>query len=292
MEDLQITAFTQMMNTVNAGDAPGYARLYAQDAVITIYGGVELNGREAIEQYEVELMREFPGVRFALYSVCQNGEFAVVHYGVNGKTSGGQSMGHEGLLFYRFDQAGLIEDERRYLDSLTPMAQLGMFGAGRARDLPKLPTKLKAYVAKASPDEMKNVALVKANLLAVDEKNEASFLSSISEDAVLDEMILPQPFIGKQNIRAWFETWTSAVPDATTEIINILGVGDFVLVETIAHGKLKGPLGLLKGSNKPFAVHRAAIVQVKAGKINLISAFMNGKELAEAIGQWPLAIGK
>ena len=31
-------------------------------------------------------------------------------------------------MFYRFDPTGLIVEERRYLDSLTPMAQLGLLG--------------------------------------------------------------------------------------------------------------------------------------------------------------------
>jgi hypothetical protein len=60
MEDRQIMALTEMVNAVNVGDAKRYAGLYAQDAVITIYGSGELKGRGAIEQHEVELLREFP----------------------------------------------------------------------------------------------------------------------------------------------------------------------------------------------------------------------------------------
>jgi hypothetical protein len=95
--------------------------------------------------------------------------------GVNGRTPGGQLMGHEGLLFYGFDLAGLIEQERRYLDSLTPMAQMGMLGATPARPLPKLPTELKAYVAKGSPNETENVALVRASFGALDRRTKRRF---------------------------------------------------------------------------------------------------------------------
>jgi ketosteroid isomerase-like protein len=292
MEDRQITALNEMMNAVNAGDAKRYARLYARDAVITIYGGGELKGRGAIEQYEVNLLREFPGTRLAFYSVWQKGALVVVHYGVNGRTSGGQSMGHEGLLFYRFDPSGLIEQEHRYLDSLTPMVQMGMLGATPARAMPKLPTGLKVHVARSSPEEEVNIAIVTASFTALDSKNEPAFLATIAADAVLDELMLPQPFIGERNVKAWFETWTTAVPDATTEITSILGVGEFVLLEAVVRGTLKGPFGRLVASNKPFSVHRAAIVQVKHGKLNRVSGFMNGKELAEAVGQWPPAIGK
>lgn len=293
MERRQVTAVTEMMHAVNAGDAKGYARLYAQDAVITIHGSGELKGRGAIEQHEVELLREFPGARLAFHAIWQKGPLAVVHYAVNGRTRGGRSMGHEGLLFYRFHPSGLIEDEHRYMDSLTPMAQLGLLGdALPARPLPTLPTELKAHVAKGSAHENENVAMVTASFAALDSKDEPAFLSSVAEDAVLDELIDPQPLVGKRNVRAWFERWTGAVADASFEITSILGIGEFVLVETVVRGTLKGPLGRLSAANKEFAVHRAAIVQVRDGKLTRISVFMNGKELAVAVGQWPLPVGK
>jgi len=292
MEDRQVTALTEMMRAVNAGDAKGYARLYARDAVITIHGGGGLEGRGAIEEYEVGLLREFPGARLGFYSVWQKGPVAVVHYAVNGRTPGGQAMGHEGLLFYRFQPSGLIQEERRYLDSLTPMAQLGALGPRPARPLPTLPGEMKAHVATGSPKESESVALVRAVFAALDSKNETAFLSSVAEDAILDEMIETQPFVGKANVKAWFERWTAAVPDARTEVTHILGVGDCALVETVLRGTLKGPLGRLAASGKEFAVHRAAIVEVKDGKITRISAFMNGKELAQAVGQWPLSAPK
>ena len=158
MANRQVTAFTRTLDAVNAGDAKSYASLYAQDAVITIHGSGQLEGRGAIEQHEVELLREFPGVRLGFYAIWQTGPLAVVHYAVNGKARGGPSMGHEGLLFYRFHPSGLIEEERRYLDSLTPMAQLGLLGALPARGLPTLPTELKVNTARGSPDEEENVA--------------------------------------------------------------------------------------------------------------------------------------
>ncbi len=288
MEDRQIAALTEMMQAVNAGDAGRYARLYARGAVITIHGGAALEGRAAIEEYEVELLREFPGARLGFYDVWQKGPVAVVHYAVNGRTPGGQSMGHEGLLFYRFAPSGLIEEEHRYLDTLTPMGQLGALGPGPARALPTLPSELKVHAAQGSPAENANVALVRATLAALDSKNETAFLAGLAEDAVLDEMIEPQPFVGKQNAKAWFETWTGAVPDARSEITTILGIGQFVLMATVVRGTLKGPLGRLQASNREFAVHRAAIVQLNDAKVTRIAAFMNGKELAEAVGQWPL----
>jgi len=47
--DDDVTALRQMISTVNASDAAGYARLYATSATITIYGGETISGRDAIE---------------------------------------------------------------------------------------------------------------------------------------------------------------------------------------------------------------------------------------------------
>ena len=133
---------------------------------------------------------------------------------------------------------------------------------------------------------------MRASFAALDSKNEATFLATIADDSVFDELIEAQPFIGKRNVKAWFDNWTRAVPDAATEITTILAVGEFVLLKTVVRGTLKGSLGRLVASNKPFAVHRGAIVRVKNGKVTRISAFMNSKEIAEAVGQWPPPMAK
>jgi hypothetical protein len=93
-------------------------------------------------------------------------------------------MGHEGLLFFRFGPSGLIEEEHRYLDGLTPMAQMGLLGGGvAARPIPTLSTELTVSTATGSPKETQNIGLVAASLAALDSKNETAFLSAVAEHA-------------------------------------------------------------------------------------------------------------
>lgn len=291
MEVLEVAALKEIVRSVNAGDAKKYGIVYAPDAVIRIYGGEELKGRDAIEKYELDLLRQFPGTQIAFEAIWQKGPVAVVHYAVNGQTPAGQAMGHEGLLFYRFQPSGLIDEERRYLDSLTPMGQLGALGKVPVRRPPTLRTEMEVHLARDSGEEKKNIAIAQGSLGALDSKNEAVFFEHLADDAVIDDLIWPQPFADRQKLKTWFETEAAAV-DAQGEITSILGGGDFVLVETIVRGRLKGALGLVAAPTPPkeFAVHRATIFELRNGKIAHISAFMNSKELAEAVGQWPLAI--
>jgi steroid delta-isomerase-like uncharacterized protein len=282
--DRHLATLTEMASAVNAADAARYAATYSADAVITIFGGTQLKGRAAIEQYEQTLLREFPGTRFALQSVWQHAGRAVVHYAVND----GTRMGHEGLLFYRFDSSGLIQEERRYNDSLTPMAQLGLLGAGPVRALPQLASEPRVYAFAGSSRETANVSIAKAALAAIDAKNQPAFLATVADDVVVDELIDRQPAAGRANVARWFQGWAEAVPDLTSEVTTMIGVEDFVLLETVARGTLKASRGRFSPSPRPAEVHRAAIVRLRDGKIVRLSAFMNGKELAETTGQWPL----
>ena len=288
METSKAAVFDEMAAAVTAGDAARYARLYAPDAVIIIHGGGELRGRDAIEKYEVELLSQFPGTRLAFDTHWQSGDSSVVHYGVN-SPGPGKPTGHEGLLFYRFDASGLIAEERRYLDGMTPMAQMGMFGATDVRPLPVLPARMTSHAASSARARSDVGAAVRAGLAALGAKDASAFMTMVADDAVFDEMILPRPFVGKSNVKEWFDAWTTAVPDASREITNVLAVGDVALVEMIVRGTLSAPFGRLAASPKPFAVHRAVVVDVRDGKLARMLAFMNGRELAEAVGQWPPA---
>jgi predicted ester cyclase len=276
-----------MRAAVNAADAKGYARLYAPNAVITIHGGGELRGRAAIEQYEVGLLREFPGTQFAIYSSWLKWPLAVVHYGVNSPAAGGRHTGHEGLLFFRFDSSGLIETERRYFDSMTPMAQLGLLGATPARSVPTLPIAMQSYFSTGSRAEAMNLTFVRLSLALLESKRESAFLASLAPEVVVDELIQPEPYVGARNAKTWFDYWSGAVPDASSETISILGVGEFVLAESVLRGTLQGALAPLSPSGKPIAVHRAWVFQRRGGKLIRVASFMNRKEIAEAVGQWP-----
>jgi ketosteroid isomerase-like protein len=282
-----IDVVTGMMRAVNARDAKKYASFYSTNASIVLQGFSVLVGREAIEKHELELLAQFPSVVLAFYDLWQRGNRALVHYGVNGSTADGRSMGHEGLLSYRFDASGLIAEEHRYLDSLTPMAQLGMLADESVRAPPVLPAKMNVHMAAGSRAEDENLTLVKACNEALDSKNESAFLATLDEQVVLDELMLPKAFQGKREARECFRSWTRAVPDAKSEITLICAVGAFVLVESIVRGRLSLPLGRYFASEQPFTVHRGAIVQLDKGRIQRIVGFMNGLELAQALGQWP-----
>jgi len=125
-----------------------------------IHGTGVLSGRGAIEAHETSLLREFPGTQLAFYDFWQDGLAVVVHYGVNGRTPAGQAMGHEGLLFYRFDPPAW---SRRSADTSTARppwpSSASWVRRPRARG-PRCPARCRPYQG-TSPREGANAALVR-----------------------------------------------------------------------------------------------------------------------------------
>jgi hypothetical protein len=282
-----LDALVEMVGAVNVGAADRYARVYAEDAVITIHGTTRLEGRPAIEAYEVALLKEFPGTRLAFDTVWQKGTQAVVHYAVRSPARPHRETGHEGLLFYRFGPTGLVEEEHRYLDSLTPMAQLGRLGSRVGRPRPTPPDEMTTYVSDDSARERENLDRVKRSVAALDAGSTEASPADLTDDVVVDELVDPEPHTGAASVGAWIETWRRAIPDARYEITNAIAIGDDVLLEIVVRGTCEGPLAGFAPSHAAVTLHRAAIVEIKDSKIARIRAFMNGRELAQEVGQWP-----
>lgn len=101
------------------------------------------------------------------------------------------------------------------------------------------------------------------------------------------ELIYSQPFVGKPAALEWFRIWATAIRDPSSKITTIMSGRDVVLMETIVRGTLDGTLGTISASQKLFEIHRAVIVQLKDREIIHIRSFINAKELAESVGEWP-----
>jgi hypothetical protein len=64
-----------------------------------------------------------------------------------------------------------------------------------------------------------------------------------------------------------------------------IAVDRHVLLEGLLSGRLAQRFGPVKFSSRQLSVHRAAILEFSdAGRVRSIKAFMNGKELAETLG--------
>jgi hypothetical protein len=166
------------------------------------------------------------------------------------------------------------------------MAQLGVLTAP-ARAVPTLADQMAvhtAHTAASSAGGDADAALVKAAIDALDAREWHGFLSRTSDDIVVDDAIFPAPFAGRRQVQGWCETWARNIRSARTNVESIRSVGPFVLLETIVVGTLDGELAGVAAAARPFTVHRGLIVRIANGRISRLTAFMNRKELADAVG--------
>ena len=173
------------------------------------------------------------------------------------------------------------------MDSLTPMIQMGVLGSRPARGIPVLPDSPKTTASQGSSAEEEAAAIASKAFASLASRNEKEFFSVVDDAAVFEDLMFPAP-AAEIGARAWLDAWSGPVSGMTCEIATIFAAGEDVLVEMVVRGTLNGTLGPVEAARMPFAVHRAAVVRVERGRVVRASLFGNGKELAEAVGQWPL----
>lgn len=123
----------------NAHDANAWAGHYAENA--TLYDPQypePVRGRSAVLKDIEDFMAAFPDMQFSTTSVIASGSQAAIQ-GVGSGTHQGPMQGPGGAIpatnkrvevpfasFIRVNDQGLIEEERRYYDSMGMMQQLGL----------------------------------------------------------------------------------------------------------------------------------------------------------------------
>lgn len=280
----RVALFATMRDAVNAGDPARYASLYAPDAQITVAGGATLDGRAAIERYERDLLQQYPSTRFEISDIVITRAATIVRYGVNTPAGSGPATGHEGILFYRFDDDGLIRQERRYLDALTPAVQAGAIRGLPSRPPPvlprpgQLPTPSLAAADRADSIEGETrrvAARFVESTNAVDSPDVGQLLEPAAE---LDDFSRPAVLRGPA-IREWFDQWRSAFPDLRQRTLTTTVAGHRFFLELVGRGTFVNELAGIAPTRESVTIHSAVIGQVAFGRIMRLDVFVNRAEL-------------
>lgn len=129
----------RVVDAINRSDAPGYAALFAPDAVMyDPFFPEPLKGREAIEATTKAVLRAFPDLQWRLRSVTDGGDRVAFDMTVSGVNDGplempdgelsptGRTMSVDMGIFLQLSPDGLITEERSYFDVTGLAAQLGL----------------------------------------------------------------------------------------------------------------------------------------------------------------------
>ncbi|AKV04551.1 hypothetical protein AKJ09_11214 [Labilithrix luteola] len=295
LAELQQSGLANALAGLNGHDPKKFASVYADDAVISVAGLNEVNGREAIAQNMTEWFDVFSKAKLGFSRVWVKGDTMVLEWVINGTHHGElfgvkgteQPIGHYGLSIVSFSPDGKVQRENRYGELGAVMTQVGSAKA-KARPIPEVPPSPETIVGKREEreqrEEEKNVDVAKAVLASLEGKKEADFVSLLADDIAHDGLFHLETTKGKDEAKKFWKSFTTAFPDAKFEVGRALAVGDYAIVESTLHATQKGALGQIAPTKKPVNVHLVDVFRIKDGKVSRAWTYQNSLEMQQQLG--------
>jgi steroid delta-isomerase-like uncharacterized protein len=106
-----------------------------------------------------------------------------------------------------------------------------------------------------------------------------------AENAIVEDSMHAQPFVGRQAILARKNTIVAASSNSSIEVTNRVVHGNQVSVEWVASGVHSGDLPGLPASGRPFRISGVTVVVRENGKIVRESLYYNVHELRRQLAQ-------
>ena len=274
-----------------AHDAAKVAATFTEDATITSPGMPDAHGRSEIQARWQSRYDAFKDSKGWASRIWIKNDMAVVEWGWTGTHTGEymgikpteKQVGTMGVSVMWYSPDGLVKKETVYTDGVTMMTQLGVM-KGKTRPIPTPVASPEMHIAKGTPEEEKNVELIKATYAAMENKKEADFLATMTDDVEYNDMTMPDASKGKTEAKKFFGMITKAIPDLKTPSTNAFGADDYVISEYNMTGTQKGPMGAIAATKKPVNLHGIDIFQVKDGKFVRGWTYANNAELLTQIG--------
>jgi ketosteroid isomerase-like protein/predicted ester cyclase len=191
------------------------------------------------------------------------------------------------ILWTRDD--GSISDVHVYFDVAVVKAQLGV----GPKELVNLPPHGPAQPASGSPqvfektgsaEEKNNVVAARVALDALENNDQAAYLTGMTDDVEVHTLERAQPMRGKDDARAYFKTMRKAIGQLDTTVDNASGVAQFAVVEYEISGEQLGPIGWIAPQrNSVIRLHVVDVVELRDGKIARVWRYDNPGEIVSAV---------
>jgi steroid delta-isomerase-like uncharacterized protein len=283
-----------MPSALNEHDAQKLAGFYADKAILRLPGAAaDVTGRDAVERAWTRFFQAFPDIQTKplrvwgkgdavmvewMWSAVQTGDF----WGIKGKE---KQVGTRGLDILWFNADGEVKEHHVYFDGATLLTQIG-FLKGKARPIKEFPEGDPQFFASVQelPDETRNVELARSFFATFDARREADFAAALADDVEYDDITKPDVAKGKSDTKKLFKELTTAFPDMRTNVANVWGIEDFVILERRWTGTQKGPFLGNRGTKKTASTSSAEIVQLKDGKVVRVWSYANAADALQQLG--------
>jgi steroid delta-isomerase-like uncharacterized protein len=137
-----------------------------------------------------------------------------------------------------------------------------------------------------------NANVVRDLFEAFNSRNLDRASAMVTEDFELTDFAAEgQTFRGPEGLRQWFQTFLTALPDARTELINVVAAEEWVFSEHVGRGTHTGPLvgpsGELPPTGRTIELRIGEVYRIEDGKIALMCAYYDGATMTRQLGVFP-----
>lgn len=157
---------------------------------------------------------------------------------------------------------------RNFMKTLAALG-LSVAGASAISAAAALPTATARPAPVTNPDAQpdQNVQLHQQHLAHQTQGDAGALQNDYAEDAVVEDSMYSEPFVGKTAIMARKGVGMAAIPDLRIQVHNRVAHGAQVAVEWTATGTHTGDFPGLVASGRPFTIRGVTVVVRREGKI-------------------------
>lgn len=255
------------------------------DARLFFPGVMDVRGREAVVRGHELLFGAFVDRRVAVRRVLRTSTTQLVQWTFGGTqtadwfdvTATHEAATFDGLAVLSTMDDGTISDVHLYFDVASVKAQLGK-GPKPLASLtpppwPEVPTQV--VEQNGSPDEMRNTAVVRGWLDALDALDRPAYGNSLSEDVEVSAPEAP-PSRGREAALRYYDVVHDEMAELETRIDAIWAAGDFVGLEYTMSGEQIAPIGWVPPAlDRVVRLQIADIVELRDGRIARVWRYDN-----------------
>ncbi len=123
---------------------------------------------------------------------------------------------------------------------------------------------------------------------AFNRRDASRFANLHTASVVFHDPTVPQPIRGRTDLERWFDGLFKMFPDCRLEIGRVYGMGEWVCVECVESGTMKGPIKHPKGdvppTGKSYRISAVLVCKVEGRNIAEVRAFYDVVDLMSQLG--------
>jgi steroid delta-isomerase-like uncharacterized protein len=136
-----------------------------------------------------------------------------------------------------------------------------------------------------------NAALIRAHFDSFNLRDYPQCLAMVSDDVRWCHVPFSVTFTGKKAYRGYLENWTTAVPNAEVQIVNVIPGDVWTAVEFIGHGvhsgSFIGPRSTALATESKIELECCGMFRVEDGLIMEAHVYFDGAALMTQVGLMP-----